>query len=426
MIDLAELLRAAARAGGASRSSPTAAATARRRGGPRGTRRARAPALGAGAVCALRGRLPATAAAANPVDLAGGGEQDIRTFERLPRLCSTRARSTRCCSPATSAATARTARRCRGRRPRPPRTRSRGGDTGRPSSCSRCTGRNAATGAAPGGRPGVPRRRARPSRARRASRRRPAPDGVPQLPPPPAIDRCGYAAARALLAEAGVAVRAAQAVRPPTEAVAAASAVGYPVVLKALGVAAQVRRGRRRPRPRDEAALRAAVAADCARPGALSVEHMARARLIELLVGCAPRRPLRPGAAAGLGGVFAEVLDDVAVALAPVEPRGAERLLARSAARRSCSGARGRAAARRPRRGRGGRGAVARRRRASRDRRDRGQPAARARDAGDRPRRPDRYSVEVGRRAALESPRAMISRWISLVPSQIRSTRSSR
>ena len=47
-----------------------------------------------------------TIVTANPVDLAGAGEQDFWNFERVTRPCSSRARSTPSSSPGTSAATA--------------------------------------------------------------------------------------------------------------------------------------------------------------------------------------------------------------------------------------------------------------------------------------------------------------------------------
>ena len=44
-----------------------------------------------------RGGLPSTAATGNPVDLAGGGEQDFMSYRQgRPRRCSTRGRSMRC------------------------------------------------------------------------------------------------------------------------------------------------------------------------------------------------------------------------------------------------------------------------------------------------------------------------------------------
>ena len=40
-------------------------------------------------VAALRSFLPPEASTRNPVDLAGGGEQDFSSFERVARLCRT-------------------------------------------------------------------------------------------------------------------------------------------------------------------------------------------------------------------------------------------------------------------------------------------------------------------------------------------------
>ncbi len=59
----------------------------------------------------------------------------------------------------------------------------------------------------------------------------------------------------------------------------------------------------------------------------LSVEEMVSAEGVELIVGA--KRDLRFGAVVlvGLGGVYAEILDDVAVALAPIDESTAERLI---------------------------------------------------------------------------------------------------
>src|SRR6185503_20365444 len=64
-----------------------------------------------------------------------------------------------------------------------------------------------------------------------------APDGVPTVPPAAApITDDGYAAARALLAAGGVPFAPAETATDAAEAAAAAQRVGYPVVLKALGL----------------------------------------------------------------------------------------------------------------------------------------------------------------------------------------------
>jgi succinyl-CoA synthetase beta subunit len=164
-------------------------------------------------------------------------------------------------------------------------------------------------------------------------------------PPAPPVSDSDYAAARALLAAGGVPFAPAQIVTADEEAVAAAQRVGYPVVLKALGLLHKSDAGGVVLGLRDEAALSAAVAGVRARlePPALSVEHMAPiADGIELLIGARRDPRFGPVALAGLGGVYAEVLDDVAVALAPVGEDQAERMLRSLRAAALLRGARGR------------------------------------------------------------------------------------
>ncbi len=50
---------------------------------------------------------------------------------------------------------------------------------------------------------------------------------------------------------------------------------------------------------------------------------------VELIVGCRQDARFGPVVLVGLGGVFTEILRDVAVALAPVDQAGARRLLER-------------------------------------------------------------------------------------------------
>jgi acyl-CoA synthetase (NDP forming) len=95
-----------------------------------------------------------------------------------------------------------------------------------------------------------------------------------------------------------------------------------------------------------EAALARAVAdlQERLAPPAFSVERMAPvAAGVELLIGARWDARFGPIALAGLGGVYAEALNDVAVALAPLEPDEAERLLLSLRAAPLLRGARGRA-----------------------------------------------------------------------------------
>jgi acyl-CoA synthetase (NDP forming) len=157
------------------------------------------------------------------------------------------------------------------------------------------------------------------------------PAGLPELPSPsagPAAE--GYWAARSLLEAAGVWVVPARKVRDLDEARRAAHELGYPVVLKAAALEHKSDAGGVVLDLADDAALERAATDLWWRlgPEALSVESMiATQNSVELLVGA--RRDPRFGAVAvvGLGGIYAEVLSDVAVALAPVDEDGAVRLI---------------------------------------------------------------------------------------------------
>ena len=155
--------------------------------------------------------------------------------------------------------------------------------------------------------------------------------GLPDLPAPcpgPAAE--GYWAARSLLEAAGVWFAPARMVRDLDEARKAAHDLGYPVVVKAAALEHKSDAGGVVLDVSDDAALERAATDLWWRlgPEALSVESMmAAGDGVELLVGA--RRDPRFGAIAvvGLGGTLTEVLSDVAVALAPVDERVAEQLI---------------------------------------------------------------------------------------------------
>jgi acyl-CoA synthetase (NDP forming) len=185
--------------------------------------------------------------------------------------------------------------------------------------------------------------------ARMAERGERGPDGVPVLPPaaaPVALASGGdgYTAARTLLATGGVPFVAARTVAGGAEAAAAAAELGYPVAVKALGTLHKSDAGGVALGLRDDAALLAAVA-DMERrlaPPAFTVEQMAPLGGVELLIGARWDARFGPIALVGLGGLYTEVLSDVAVALAPVdEPRARAMLLSLRAAP-LLQGARGR------------------------------------------------------------------------------------
>ena len=292
------------------------------------------PRLSDGLVARLRERLPATAACANPIDLAGGGEQDIHSFDRSARLLlasgevdsvlmtgyfggysdyvETMAQQEAAVAEALADAAAANDRPLFVQTMYP---HSRTADVLR--------------------RRGVPvyrsieRAVAVLARLARAAAQPPA--GIPALPPPAEpIAAAGYAEARDLLAAGGVPFAPARVVATAHEVAAAAAELGYPVVLKALGMLHKSDAGGVVLGLRDEGALARAVAdlQGRLRPPALSVERMAPVGDgVELLVGARWDRRFGPVVLVGLGGLYTEILRDVAVALAPVDAAGAERLL---------------------------------------------------------------------------------------------------
>lgn len=168
--------------------------------------------------------------------------------------------------------------------------------------------------------------------ARLVERAERSPSGVPTLPRPqvdgPIGD--GYFEARALLAEAGVPFIEAHRVTTLDEALAAAEMLGYPVVLKALGLlhksdAGGVILGIGGP---EELARSFSELAARLRPPGYSIERAAPvASGVELIAGTRLDARFGPIVLVGIGGIYAELLRDVAVALAPVTPAEAERLL---------------------------------------------------------------------------------------------------
>jgi acyl-CoA synthetase (NDP forming) len=176
--------------------------------------------------------------------------------------------------------------------------------------------------------------------------RAPAPTApIPDVPAPGAEVAGGYWGARALVASAGIELAPARPVRDADGAVDAARELGYPVVLKALGALHKSEGGGVVLGIPDAAALREAFDGMTARlaPDELSVERMAPPVGVELLVGTRTDHRFGPIVLAGLGGVYAEVLRDFAVALAPVDAAGAREMLLRLRGAALLTGARGRA-----------------------------------------------------------------------------------
>ena len=126
------------------------------------------------------------------------------------------------------------------------------------------------------------------------------------------------------------------------EAHEAADELGYPVVLKSVTSEHKSDAGGVVLGIADPAELNAAYRAVPA--GACSVERMAPLdEGVELIVGIRHDPRFGPTLLVGLGGVYAEVFRDVAVALAPVEPAEAEQLIRSLRCAPLLEGARGRA-----------------------------------------------------------------------------------
>jgi acyl-CoA synthetase (NDP forming) len=171
------------------------------------------------------------------------------------------------------------------------------------------------------------------------------------LPPPARPPRAlSEHESLAFLAAAGLSVTEAMSVRDAGAAVAAAKLIGRPIALKldAVGVSHKsdvggVKLGLFG----DDAVYIAALAMlETAHRRQLDVrgllvEPMAAPGL-ELIVGLRRDPLFGPVVLVGLGGILAEVLDDVAIRLAPVTPRAAMAMLDDLRGRRLLDGARGR------------------------------------------------------------------------------------
>jgi len=140
-----------------------------------------------------------------------------------------------------------------------------------------------------------------------------------------------------MLAAYGVKQPAARTARTREEAVAAAREIGYPVVLKGVaeGVVHKSDLGLVKVDLADEAALHAALAEVSAvfereKLGSplFDVQQMVQGG-VELIVGVQNDASFGPQLMVGFGGIFVEILRDVAFASAPVSPAQAEAMLKR-------------------------------------------------------------------------------------------------
>lgn len=154
----------------------------------------------------------------------------------------------------------------------------------------------------------------------------------------------GYLEARRLVESAGIRLAEAVPAQTADDAVAAAGELGYPVVLKALGLVHKSDAGGVALGLADADGLRDAFSVMTT---SLSAEGYVVERMVsapvsaEVIVGCRRDPRFGPLVVVGLGGLYAEVLRDVAVALAPAEPEELEGLVRSLEGAALLTGARG-------------------------------------------------------------------------------------
>ncbi|MET3809933.1 acetate--CoA ligase family protein [Arthrobacter sp. UYEF3] len=306
--------------------------------------------FGAALQSAIAAELPQTAAVSNPVDVAGGGEQDIMCF---PRVLSHLTASNDVDATLMSGyfggygsyGPELAAREVEAAQGMAAETAASGGTV----LVQTMNWQSAAASALRDG--GIPVYRGIEEAAwalGRLARRHTAPaTGLPALPPPaPPVEDTGYYASRRLLASAGIPFAGAAEVSSENQLLEAAATLRYPLVLKALGDEHKSDRGGVFLNLADEAALLAAWRDVDARlaPPSCSVEEMADlAGAVELLVGVRRDPRFGPLVLVGLGGVFAEILHDVRCALGPVTAAQAKDMLLSLRGAGLLTGARGRA-----------------------------------------------------------------------------------
>ncbi|KUM24284.1 CoA-binding protein [Mesorhizobium loti] len=155
---------------------------------------------------------------------------------------------------------------------------------------------------------------------------------LPSLPTMSAnpIESADYWHARELLRGAGLTFPESRLVQDAAEAKKAAAAIGYPVVLKAMGLLHKSDLGGVALGLSTDGELTQALSrmTDSLSPPSFSVEAMADLREgIEIIVGVQRDPRFGPVAMVGLGGIYTEVLADVAFALAPLDADSARNLL---------------------------------------------------------------------------------------------------
>lgn len=298
---------------------------------------------------AIKAELPPTAGVSNPVDVAGGGEQDILCFPRVldHLLASDEVDSTLVSGyfggygsygPELAEKEIEAAHLMASH------TESRNGTVVVQTMNWQSKG---ATVLRAGGIPVYRGIEEASWSLGRLARRRSAPStGVPLLPQAVApLTETGYYASRRLLQSTGIDFVASAEVSTKEELLEAAAGLQFPLVLKALGDEHKSDRGGVVLGIKDTAELLAAWDDVRSRldPPSCSIEEMADLRdAVELLVGVRRDPRFGPVVLVGLGGLFAEILRDTRCALGPVTIGEARTLLLSLRGSALLTGARGR------------------------------------------------------------------------------------
>jgi len=175
-----------------------------------------------------------------------------------------------------------------------------------------------------------------------------APVGLDPIPQSePALRAFGYWEVRAALVEAGVSFPQAHLVTSDAEFEYALASIEYPVVLKAMGLLHKTDVGGVRLAIANADELRSEYRAMVLRltPPAVTIEQMVdTSEGVELIVGVRRDERFGPVAMVGGGGILTEVLDDVATSLAPIDASRATDLLRKLRTSALLDGVRGRPA----------------------------------------------------------------------------------
>jgi acyl-CoA synthetase (NDP forming) len=309
------------------------------------------PTLGERTQAELAAVLPPTAATANPVDLAGGGERDVHNFARVVAILLGAADVDAVLLTGYFGGYSQYSEEFLEREVAAARAMAAAAaSAARPLLVQTMYSRSPAALALR--EQGVPlyrelegALRGLAALVRRSGR---LPRGVPSLPTPaPARERLGtpgYWEARELVREAGIELVEARPARTPDDVLAAAADLGYPIVLKALGQVHKSDAGGVAVGVADREALEEVLARmTTLQSSEYAVERTAPVEEgVELLVGVRWDERFGPVLLVGAGGLYAELVRDVAAALAPVEEAQAEDLIRSLRISALLEGARGR------------------------------------------------------------------------------------